>query len=260
MAMKQFYILFILLIFEGIKAQYFSGQIYLKDKSSVYIHQIYVTNLSTHRTVLSDYNGNFRITAKVGEIIRFSSLITERRDMKITEKHLQNTNNFVELSPEYTEIQEVVIKFKPTGILKKDVLTLKDGKKKMELAQMIDLPEPKGDGYSPQLPVLSGLSLNVESLYDVISGDRERKNRLKEFEIMEVKISSIKKYFGVEYFKKIKIPEKMIDDFLMFVYKSDNIKMYVDANNIEGTKIYIEKYLPIYLMRLKNSKHIEIEN
>lgn len=255
--MKLFYIFSFLCLAIAVKAQYFSGQIYLRDKSSVYIHRIYVTNLSTHRTVLSDYNGGFRITAKEGDIIRFSSLITERKDLKLTEKHLQNTTNFVELSPEYTEIQEVVIKFKPTGILKKDVLTLKDRKKKMELAEMIGLPEPKGDGYSPELPVISGLSVGIESLYDVISGDRERKRRLKDFEITNKGIYAIKNYFGVEYFTKMGIPEKMIDDFLMFVYKSDNIKMYIDVNNIERTKEYIEKYLPIYLMRLKNSSHIK---
>ena len=71
-----------------------------------------------------------------------------------TETDLRNSDNFVELKIAYYDIQEVVIsKFKPTGNLRKDVSSLKTGDKLIALQQMIGLPEPKGDGTPPELPV-----------------------------------------------------------------------------------------------------------
>lgn len=262
--MKKIITVFVLLFLAKMNAQIFSGQIFMKDKSVIYLNQVYVTNINLHKTVISDYNGEFKINAKPGDVIRFTSINTERRDFTLSEEQLSNTINFIELKEGYILIPEIVIKFKPTGNLKTDVLALKKEEKALELAKMIGLPEPKGDGNPPQLPVASfaggGLSFSVESIYDIISGDRKKKQRLYEYEKMSRGITTIKNYFGEEYFTEMKIPKNLIDNFLQFVYTSDNINPYLEVNNIEGTKPYIEKYLPIYLKRLRNSHLLEVVN
>ena len=70
----------------------------------------------------------------------------------------------------------------------------------------------------------------------------------------------MKAYFGAEYFQKLRIPNNLIDNFLEFVYTSDNISHYFDAGNLEGTRTSIEKYLPIYLKRLESSKKMSIQD
>jgi len=45
----------------------------------------------------------------------------------------------------------------------------------------------------------------------------------------------------------------LIDNFLQFVYSSDNVYQYVSNNNFEAVGVYIEKYLPVYQRRLRNS-------
>lgn len=240
-----------------VKAQVFSGQVFMRENTTLHLNQLFVTNITTQKTVLSNYNGEFKIQAKVGDVIRFTSIITERTDVKITEKLLENTMNFIELKPAYHEIQEVIIGWRPTGNLRRDVTTLKDSKRKVEIASIIGLPAPKGDGTSPTEPIAGfrdgNFSLSIDGIYDLISGERKKKQRLYEYEKMMSVTKKIKNYFGEDYFVKLKIPKNMIDNFLQFVYSSDNILALVEGKNMEATQVYIEKYLPIYLKRLRQS-------
>lgn len=260
--MKKFFALALLVVLTRVEAQYFSGEIIIRDNSVYYLNQVFVTNLTEQKTVYTDYFGTFKIPAKPGDIIRFTSIVTDRRDVKVTAEQLQHSNNFVELKIAYYDIQEVVIsKFKPTGNLRKDVSSLKTGEKVLALQKMIGLPEPKGDGTSPQLPVAGlsggGLTFSIESIYDILSGERKKKERVQQYEKMTVAVAGIKSYFGVPYFTALKIPENLVDNFLQFVYTSDNIYPYIQANNYEIIGTYIEKYLPIYQRRLRNSQLVE---
>ncbi|WP_307422798.1 MULTISPECIES: hypothetical protein [Chryseobacterium] len=231
----------------------------IRDKSVYYLNQVYVTNITAQKTVYTDYFGTFKIPAKPGDIIRFTSIVTDRTDVKVTAEQLQTDKNFVELKIAYYDIQEVVInKFKPTGNLKKDVSSLKNGDKTWELQKMIGLPAPVGDGTSPQLPVAGfsggGLTFSLESIYDILSGERKKQERAQQYEKMNVAVTNIRNYYGEAYFTNLKIPVNLIDNFLQFVYSSDNLYPFVKANNYEAVAIYIDKYLPIYQRRLKNSQ------
>lgn len=244
------------------KAQIFSGEIQIKDNSNYYLNQVYVTNLNNYKTVKSDISGKFSIKANPGDIIRFTSIVTERKDVKITNALLENPNNFIELSVAYYDIEEVIIvNFKPTGNLKKDITSLKTGEKKMILKKAIGLPEPKGDGLPTQLPVAGlsggGLTFGLNSIYDLISGEKKKKERAEKYEKMTVAIEGIKQYYGKSYFESLKIPDHLIDNFLQFVYTSDNLTPYIENGNYEAIGIFIEKYLPIYQKRLKNSFLLE---
>lgn len=246
----------------GINAQIFKGQVFLRDNSSLYLNQVYVTNLRTYTTVLTNYNGEFSIKAEAGDAIRFTSIVTERRDIPTTETMLGNTN-FVELKVAYHDIQEVVIsKFRPTGNLRYDVNTLRKEDKAYALKKVIGLPEPKGDGSSPELPMAGfrdgGLTFNLESIFDMLSGEKKKKQRYLAYERMGNSVAQIRNYLGKDYFLRIKIPENLIDNFLQFVYTSENIESYVLSGNFEAVKIPIEKYLPIYQKRLQNSQLQEV--
>jgi len=260
--MRKLLLLAVFFIFNQFSAQYFTGEIIIRDKSVYYLNQIYVTNLSDQKTVYTDHFGSFKIPAKPGDIIRFTSIVTDRKDIKVTPDQLETLHNVVELKIAYYDIQEVVInKFKPTGNLRKDVTSLKNGEKALALQQMIGLPSPKGDGTSPQLPVAAlqggGLSFSIDSMYDILSGERKKKERAEQYEKMNTAVLNIKNYFGVPYFTALKIPENLIENFLQFVYSSDDIYSLVAARNYEAVTLYIEKYLPIYQRRLKDSSLME---
>ena len=260
--MKKLITLIFLIFLVKVNAQLFSGEVFLRDNSILYLNQVYVTNLTTQKTVLTNYNGNFNIEAKLGDVIRFTSIITERKDFKIIPQMLGG-KNLIELKIAYYDIQEVLIsRFKPTGNLRYDVNAIRKEDKSLALKKMIGLPAPKGDGTSPELPVAGlrdgGLTFSLESIYDILSGDRKKKQRYLAYERMNSSITQIKNYLGKDYFVKFKIPENLIDNFLQFVYTSENVEPYVLAGNFEAIKIPIEKYLPIYQKRLKSSHLQEI--
>ncbi|WP_172280890.1 hypothetical protein AAEU33_07085 [Chryseobacterium sp. Chry.R1] len=255
--MKKLITLLLLVFLAKVNAQIYSGEVFLRDNSILYLNQVYVTNLNTQRTVLTDYNGDFNIQANPGDVIRFTSIVTERKDIRLTPQ-MFGIKSLIELKIAYHDIQEVVIsRFKPTGNLRYDVNALAKKDKALELKKVIGLPEPKGDGNPPQLPVAGlrdgGLTFSLESIYDILSGERKKKQRYVAYENMNNSVTQIKNYLGKDYFLKFKIPENLIDNFLQFVYSSENIQPYVQAGNFEAVKIPIEKYLPIYQRRLKNS-------
>jgi len=255
--MKKISTIFLLFCIVSIYGQVFEGEIFIRDKSSLYLNQVYVTNINAHKSVLANYNGEFRIAAKQGDLLRFTSIATERKDVEITSEMLARSKNFIELQIAYYEIQEVILSsFKPTGNLRRDVAMLKGSEKAFELRKMIGLPEPKGDGNSPEIPILGfnqGLSFSIDSIFDLISGEKKKKERYYQYERMSKNIKNLQDYFGDDYFIRMKIPKELIPNFLQFIYSSDNITDYLETNNYEATKTYVEKYLPIYLRRLQNS-------
>ncbi|MCD1115847.1 hypothetical protein [Chryseobacterium turcicum] len=255
--MKKLFLIILLVFISKMNAQNYSGEVFLRDNSVLYLNQVYVTNLTTLKTVLTSYSGEFNLKAEPGDIIRFTSIITERKDVKLTPQML-TTRNLVELKVAYYDIQEVVIsRFRPTGNLRYDVNSIRKEDKVLALKKVIGLPEPKGDGTSPVLPVAGlrdgGLTFSLESIFDILSGDRKKKQRLVAYERMNNSITNIKNYLGTDYFTRLKIPENLIDNFLQFVYTSENIEVYAQTGNFEAIKLPIEKYLPIYQRRLKNS-------
>lgn len=263
--MKKVFSLVFLAVLAQVQAQLFSGEVFIRDNSSYYLNQLFVTNLNEFKTVRTDVYGRFRIAAKAGDVIRFTSIVTDRKDVKVTPEMLARESNFIELKIAYYDIQEVVIsKFKPSGNLRKDVLSLKTGEKALAIQKAIGLPQPKGDGLPTQLPVASfangGLSFGLNSIYDLISGEKKKKERLQRYEQMNVSIKAIRNYFGKEYFTSLKIPENLIDNFLQFVYSSDNLDAFLEANNFTMIAVYIEKYQPVYQKRLKNSYLLETLN
>ncbi|MRM83937.1 hypothetical protein [Riemerella anatipestifer] len=262
-------LLFLLLLMSVcVKSQFFVGEVLVEDRSEVYLMPIYVTNLETRKTVLCDYKGAFKIAASKGDVVRFTSITTDRTDITITEKHLAIYNNIVELKMAYNVIPEVKLsKFKPSGILKNDVIALDDKKSPLALKQIIGLPESKGDGTPPEAPPIAfvggglggGVVISVDAIYDVISGDRKRKRRLYAYEKMMKTTAAIRNYYGDDYFVSMKIPKHMIDDFLQFVYSSEeSVFALVQNNKYEGVKVYFEKYLPIFQKRMKNTTIMEV--
>lgn len=242
------------------KAQNFSGKIFLQDASALYLNKVYVTNLSSQNSVLSNFDGSFTIAAKTGDMVRFSSVNTERQDIKVSAEILSSDKNIVKLKMAVFSIEEVILKkFKPSGDIRKDINYFKDSQKNLEIAKVIGLPFPtkKDETILPPLASFGGggLNFNLGTLYDIISGEREKKIRTYNYEKMTKTIAAIRQYYGQDYFTALKIPKNNIDNFLQFIYNSENVESAMASNGMEAMKFYIEKYLPVYLKRIDSAPH-----
>ncbi|MCS3871651.1 hypothetical protein J3D55_004567 [Chryseobacterium ginsenosidimutans] len=145
--MKKLFTLLLLVFLAKINAQTYSGEVFLRDNSVLYLNQVYVTNLNTQKTVLTDYNGDFTIPANQGDVIRFTSIVTERKDYKLTSQ-MMDQKNLIELKIAYHDIQEVVInRFRPTGNLRYDVNAIRKEDKGLAIKKVIGLPETERRRY-----------------------------------------------------------------------------------------------------------------
>lgn len=141
--MKKLFILMLLVFISKINGQNFSGDVFLRDNSVLYLNQVYVTNLTTLKTVLTTYNGDFTIKAEPGDVVRFTSIITERKDVKLTQQMFES-KNLVELKVAYYDIQEVIIsRFRPTGNLRYDVNSIRKEDKALALKKLLVYPSLK---------------------------------------------------------------------------------------------------------------------
>lgn len=250
---------FFLFAITGISGQIFRGHVLIEDRTSLYLNQVFVTNVTAQKTVLADGSGLFAIPAKPGDVVRFTSIVTERKDYRMTEQLLTNTDNIISLPVAYFEIEEIVIKnFKPTQNLRNDVLAMKQNTRVEKIKKAIGLPEPKGNGLPPSAPLAAfaggGLSFSVDAIYDLLSGEKKKKERLQRYEQMASAVDKIKKYYGTPYFTRLGIPENMIDSFLQFIYSSEDLQAPVNRNNYEVVAFPIEKYLPVFKKRLKDTQ------
>lgn len=247
-----------------LKAQTFSGVLVMDDGSEPQLNIIYITNLRTQKTVLSDYKGAFSIEVQLGDVVRFTSIVTERSDVMVSQKLLKNPNNIIPLPWAYHNIPEVQLsRFKPSGNLQKDVLALENKKSALAIKKILGLPEPKGDGTPPEQPPMAlangGLTFNIGTIYDLITGEQKKKERLYAYEKMLATTSAIRNYYGDNYFLSLKIPKHYIADFLQFVYSSERLAPLVENNQFEAVKVYLEKYLPVYQKRLKNNAMMTVD-
>ena len=80
---------------------------------------------------------------------------------------------------------------------------------------------------------------------------------------MQIGIKNIKAYLGDDYFTRLKVPVHLVDNFLQFVYTSDNLKIYLDVANYEGCKSLYRKiftYLSKRLHQLSPSRSFKLNN
>lgn len=255
--MNRFITLTIFLCSTLLFGQKITGEIILKDLENVYISKMYITNLNNQETTLAGVKGTFSIRAKVGDMLRFTSNRTERKDLVITAPMLAKGHQLITLELIPKEIKEVVLaRFKPSGNLQKDSEKLNRIDKAKEIKKMIGLPEPK-DSSNTETPPASfangGFNLNLNSIYDILSGEAKKRKRRLRYEKMQQTIKNVRGTLDDTYFVKLKIPENLIGNFLEFIYISENKNL-----TSQNVRILSEKYLPIFQQRLSNSHLSEI--
>lgn len=247
------------LMFFLLSAKFFSQQkVYGKiiSENDLVITNVLIVNISNDKKVYSDANGNFEIEAYVNDEIRFSKAGYERSSRRVSD--LNSSINIVLLRiPEEIEAIEIL---NLLGDLNKDSKKLTKEDKFAKLQKDIGLPKP------PEKPrevpaelkkvlVAAALgSVNVQAVYDLISGKARRQKRWYRYEDVQDKISWLRKRIDDEYFIESEIPAERISEFLefSFIIKPD-ISSAIKERNLSKAMLDIETLIPIYVDRLKNS-------
>ena len=211
---------------------------------SARIPKTLVVNMRSDQKVLSNELGEFSIPAKTGDEIRFVKENYEREKWIVSD----NLNITIRLSKIPMEIEEVTIENKRVAEAKKE-----------ELRQSIGLPkgpekprEKPADAVDDIVRPLIRIPpmVNVQAIYDVVSGKSRRMKRLYKYEDLQEGLAWINNNVDLEYFAEAGITPDKFNDFLMFSLRDEKVLMYMKAKNIGGITISLDNNIKDYLERI----------
>lgn len=242
-----------LFVFAQSGARWIHGNIILDPDGDV-AEGVYVTNLNSKKTVISNFSGNFSILAKVDDVIEFKSDYFEYRRIRITQEIYNRPKFVVHLNINVIELQEALISANLTGILTKDVTA---GKRNDELTDLY-----KRLGVNPDINPIKDTSdlkfglfggdisltrLDVGRIYDALSGDLKKRQNTLKYESAANKYSYIRRYFGDDFFvKDLKIPQHKINDFINYTYTTSNMSGDLERNQYLKIMETLTRYAIIY--------------
>jgi len=253
-----FILLFSPLVFA--QEKWIQGNIII-DNSEDTAEGIYVTNLRTKHTTISNFTGTFFIEAKVNDTLKIQSDWYENRSIILKPNLFNKTSIIVHLAVETIQLQTALIGQKLTGILEKDT---KNGKKQDVITNLYkslgvnpDL-KPIKDTSSIKAGLFSGditlTRLDVGRLYDVFSGKAKQRKALIDYEDRYDKITKIKNYFGEDYFTKdLKIPSFKVRDFINNALANNGNNMQLNDVNYFKLLQLFNSYSKVYLGYLYNT-------
>lgn len=221
------------------------------------IPNVQVINISNGQKTMSDSQGEFRIVAKVGDELRYVKENYERSAKKLAESDFLNSINII-LIKIPTKIEEVEI-VKLSGDLSKDSKRLTRIDKIANVKKSIGLPEapeklrekPADLANDILLPLL-GASLNIQAVYDLVSGKSRRLKSLYKYEDLQERIIWIKERINPDYFISQGIEKEKINEFLQFsLMINPNIGSYISAKNISAVELELDKAVEVYKKQVK---------
>ena len=124
--MKIFLFSCFLLVSQHFYSQQIKGRVV---SDSALVDQVLVINIHSQEKTYSDSQGQFTITANIGDEIRFLKDGFERKDLIVKDQN----DLFINIKKRFIEIEEVELKKKMSGNLSRDSKLFDENKKKVTL-------------------------------------------------------------------------------------------------------------------------------
>lgn len=239
---------------------YFFGQHKITGKTlsenDMIISSVLVVNISNDQKVYSNSLGEFSIEGSEKDEIRFVKKGYERASRKVVDVESPMNVVLVRIPEEIEEVEIITT----TGNLTKDSKRLTKIDKKEQLQKDIGLPKPPEKPREVPAEVKKVLlaaafgNVNVQAVYDLISGKSRRQKRWYKYEDVQDDILWIRKRIDDDDFVKDGIPVERISEFLEFSFIiKPEIRSYVKAKNISRVMFNLDEIIPVYVDRLKEN-------
>lgn len=234
--------------------QKISGRI--TDDDGIALPVVTVMNMATDRKTYTSADGAFAIEIdSPDDEIRFIRNGFERSSIKAMYGINKELN--IRLTRVAQEIEEVEV-MKITGDIAKDSKAVAKSDQSQIVEDAVGLPQPVGkmretpaDIKQVLIPILLG-NLNVQGLYDLISGDARRMKRQYRYDDLQEDIAWIRDRVDDEYFIKEGIPAERISEFIEFSFVNQpQSRTFVRAKNLSGALSRMENAFPVFVERLK---------
>lgn len=230
----------------------------IMDEDGISLPSVTVMNISADTKTYTLSDGTFSIDASPDDELRFIRSGFERSSIKASYGIDRYLN--IKLTRVAQEIEEVKVA-KITGDITKDSRAAAKVDKGKIVEDAVGLPQPVGkmrerpaEIKEVLIPILLG-SLNVQGLYDLVSGDARRMKRQYRYDDLQEDISWIRNRVEDEYFTKEGIPQERISEFIEFSFvNKPQVRTFVRAKNLTGALSRMEETFPVFVGRLKESQ------
>ena len=190
---------------------------------------IYLINLKTEKSTLTEHGGYFSINASVGDTLLFSSVQFKGLKVALKESDFTSTLFFVKMEPIVRFLNEVKInEFKninavSLGIISPFTKHYTPAERKLRTAEELHW-------YSPLLIPLGGMS--VDGMLNSISGRTAMLKKEVEVEKKETLMDKVEAWFETKYFTQtLKIPEEYVKGFEYYIVEDVKFAEAVKSKN-----------------------------
>lgn len=224
--MKKTLLLFLFIIFHSVHAQeYIFGKI--TSEQNIELSGVLILNTRTDEKTYSDSDGNFMISAKNNDALRFVKQKFDRITYSINPEDFKNSIK-ITLIKSVVEIEEVEIKTKLTGNLREDarrVESVRKVKLNKEISKYIaeksdpEILKPRGGEFVQ--PVGQGFSVGKVS------------NQADQIDLAE----DFLEILGEDYFTDLGLKKSEISGFIFHVMSSLDLKNAYKYGYLKGIDI-----------------------
>lgn len=228
-----------------------------------FLSDISIYNKRTQKTAFSNVFGRFYIDAQNGDMLVLKGLDIFTEIVQIDEKIIEDKSLIVLLNVDALVLKDVIARRKLSGNLDKDIRSqpYKDDLKTLEENMNLPKPAPNSDFEKNSYPIYSlskPLSIDVDAIYDILSGNRYRRENLIKWETRELKLQKIIDFFSEKYFvDELGLPKNHIREFVEFCWETSTIQEDYKWNNFYLMSETLKVKSTFYIKNLKESNNLE---
>ncbi|NAS14121.1 carboxypeptidase-like regulatory domain-containing protein [Poritiphilus flavus] len=200
------------------------------------IQDVHVMNITSNKATITDANGNFSISVRLNDTIRFSAVQYKKKQLVITASILESKGMVVSLEQFVNELDEVVVRpYDLSGDIARDMQNLKTDP--VVTASTLGLPNAyardwtqsermlneatTGGGIVPLNPILNAITGRTKMLKKRLARDEiyARTGRVRNF------------YVDSLFVQELLIPKEKIEDFMYYCEVDSSFSGVVDTHD-----------------------------
>ena len=197
---------------------------------------IYVINLKSRQTVVSDKEGDFSIFAKVGDTLLFTEGQFKEVRIWVTQKDFEQEIGIVKMMPVVNQLREVIVRndinAASMGIIPKGQKKYSPAERKLYTATDLNASANVGS--------MMGGSVSADPLLNWISGRTKMLKKELDVERKESYLRQLENMFTTDYFvNKLKIPAEYVKGFQYFSIENARFVTVLKSKNVTMTTFLI---------------------
>ena len=242
--MKKLLFLFIFfIVFSSLNAQekrtFITGKAVL---DSIGIPDVHIINKNTTVGTITNDNGVFEVSIKIGDSLLLSHLNLQDKLIIITEKILATKNIIISLNEDTVALNGFVLEKKRSIFYQDPEIILYNGP--IVNAKKLNLPYANTtvEKEVSVIKIRAGGIIDLDNLINSFNGNNKREKKLKKMSAEDIQLEKIRKNFTDDFFiTYLKIKREYINQFLNDCIDKNIIRIFKSDKVLELTKLLIKE-------------------